>query len=244
MFSGGRVHLYEFPLAPRDLASHAVLRELRAPAPAAPGIFPVIADASRAPFATGAFDTVITPWLIDVLDEDLATFAARLNLWLRPGGRWVNSGSFFPQHPDPVRCYSTDELPGLLAAAGFVDVEIREERMPYLASPASRHARTESVVTFSAVAGSRPAAPSQHRVVPEWLENEDMPVPRLPQVESEALAMRVHTYVASLIDGTRTLHEIAGVLVEQRLMVADEAEPVVREFLRGLYASASTPRRP
>jgi SAM-dependent methyltransferase/uncharacterized protein YbaR (Trm112 family) len=244
MFSGGRVHLYEFPVAPRDLASHAVLRELRAPAPAAPGIFPVIADASRAPFATGAFDTVITPWLIDVLDEDLATFAARLNLWLRPGGRWVNSGSFFPQHPDPVRCYSTDELPGLLAAAGFVDVEIREERMPYLASPASRHARTESVVTFSAVAGSRPAAPSQHRVVPEWLENEDMPVPRLPQVESEALAMRVHTYVASLIDGTRTLHEIAGVLVEQRLMVADEAEPVVREFLRGLYASASTPRRP
>ena len=71
-----------------------------------------------------------------------------------------------------------------------------------------------------------------------------MPVPRLPQVESEALAMRVHTFVASLIDGTRSLREIAGVLVEQRLMVADEAEPAVREFLRGLYASARTPRRP
>ena len=71
-----------------------------------------------------------------------------------------------------------------------------------------------------------------------------MPVPRLPQVESEALAMRVHTVVASLIDGTRTLRDIAAVLVEQRLMVADEAEPAVREFLRGLYASARTPRRP
>jgi SAM-dependent methyltransferase/uncharacterized protein YbaR (Trm112 family) len=244
MFSGGRVHLYEFPLAPRDLASHAVLRDLRAPSPAAPGLYPVIADASRAPFATGAFDTVITPWLIDVLDEDLATFAARLNQWLRPGGRWVNSGSFFPQHPDPVRCYSTDELPGLLAAAGFVDVEIREERMPYLASPASRHGRMESVVTFSAVAGSRPVAPLPHRAAPDWLADDDMPVPRLPQVESEALAMRVHTFVASLIDGTRTLREIAAVLVEQRLMVADEAEPAVREFLRGLYASARTPRRP
>jgi len=244
MFAGGRVHLYEFPLAPRDLASHAVLRDLRAPSPAAPGLYPVIADASRAPFATGAFDTVITPWLIDVLDEDLATFAARLNQWLRPGGRWVNSGSFFPQHPDPVRCYSIDELPGLLAAAGFVDVEIREERMPYLASPASRHGRMESVVTFSAVAGSRPAAPPPHRAVPEWLEQDDMPVPRLPQVESEALAMRVHTYVASLIDGTRTQREIAAVLVEQRLMMADEAVPAVREFLRGLYASARKPLRP
>jgi uncharacterized protein YbaR (Trm112 family) len=244
MFAGGRVHLYEFPLAPRDLASHAVLRDLRAPSAAAPGLYPVIADASRAPFATGAFDTVITPWLIDVLDEDLATFAARINQWLRPGGRWVNSGSFFPQHPDPVRCYSIDELPGLLAAAGFVDVDIREERMPYLASPASRHGRMENVITFSAVAGSRPAAPPLHPAVPEWLDNVDMPVPRIPQVESEALAMRVHTFVASLIDGTRTLRDIAGVLVEQRLMVADEAEPAVREFLRRLYASARTPRRP
>jgi hypothetical protein len=71
-----------------------------------------------------------------------------------------------------------------------------------------------------------------------------MPVPRLPQVESEALAMRVHTFVASLVDGTRTLRDIAAVLVEQRLMVADEAEPAVREFLRGLYARARAPRRP
>jgi SAM-dependent methyltransferase/uncharacterized protein YbaR (Trm112 family) len=244
MFSGGRVHLYEFPVAPRDLASHAVLRDLRAPSPAAPGLYPVLADASRAPFATGAFDTVITPWLIDVLDEDLATFAARLNQWLRPGGRWLNSGSFFPQHPEPARCYSIDELPVLLAAAGFVDVEVSEQRMPYLASPASRHGRLESVVTFSAVAGSRPAAPPPHRATPEWLVNEYTPVPRLPQVESEALAMRVHTFVASLIDGTRSLRDIASVLVEQRLMVPDEARPAVREFLRRMYASASAPRRP
>jgi hypothetical protein len=102
----------------------------------------------------------------------------------------------------------------------------------------------ESVVTFSADAGSRPAAPPPHRATPEWLEKDDIPVPRIPQVESEALAMRVHTFVASLIDGTRSLREIAGVLVEQRLMVADEAVPAVREFLRGLYASARVPRGP
>ena len=244
MFAGGHVHLYEFPVAPLDLASHAILRDLRAPSPAAPGLYPVLADASRAPFASGAFDTVITPWLIDVLDEDLATFAARLHQWLRPGGRWVNSGSLFFQHPDPVRCYASDELPGLLAAAGFVDVEIKEERMPYLASPASRHGRTESVVTFSAVAGSRPGAPPPHRAMPDWLGDDDVPVPRLPQVESEALAMRVHSFVASLVDGRRTLQEIADVLVEQRLMVQDEAAPAVREFLRRLYAQAQTPGRP
>jgi SAM-dependent methyltransferase len=244
MFAGEHVELYEFPLAPRDLGCHAVLRDLHAPAPAPPGLWPIVADASRAPFAEGAFDTVVTPWLIDILDEDFAAFAARLNQWLRPGGRWVNSGSLFFQHGNPVRCYSTDELPALLAAAGFADVELQEEGIPYLASPASRHARVERLVTFSAILGSRVEPPPQHRSAPDWLQREDVPVPLLPQVESEVLAMRVHSFVASLVDGRRTLRDIADVLVRERLMPADESLPVVREFLERLFAAAQAPWRP
>ncbi len=244
MFAGEHVELYEFPLAPRDLGCHAVLRDLHAPAPAPPGLWPIVADASRAPFAQGAFDTVVTPWLIDILDEDFAAFAARLNQWLRPGGRWVNSGSLFFQHGDPARCYSTDELPALLEAAGFADVELREEGVPYLASPASRHGRMERLVTFSAVMKSRVEPPPPHRNAPEWLQREDVPVPLLPQVESEVLAMRVHSFVASLVDGRRTLRDIADVLVRERLMPADESLPVVRAFLERLFAEAQAPWRP
>jgi hypothetical protein len=244
MFEGGHVGLYEFPVAPRDLASHAVLRDLHAPAPAPPGLYPVMADASRAPFASGAFDTVITPWLIDILDEDLAAFAARLNQWLRPGGRWVNSGSLFFQHRDPARCYSTEELPDVLGAAGFAEIELREESVPYLASPASRHGRMERLVTFSAVLQSRATPPPAHRVAPDWLERDDVPVPRLPEVESQVLAMRIHSFVASLVDGRRSLREIADVLVQERLMAADEAQPAVRAFLQRLFAEAHSPWRP
>ena len=98
------------------------------------------ADASRAPFAAGAFDTVITPWLVDILDEDFAVFAARLNQWLKPGGRWVNSGSLFFQHRDPERCYSTDELGDLLGAAGFGSIDLHEESvtLPRVASQQAR----------------------------------------------------------------------------------------------------------
>ena len=53
----------------------------------------MLADALRPPFAEGAFDTVVTPWLIDIVSENLTVFAARINRLLKEGGRWVNFGS-------------------------------------------------------------------------------------------------------------------------------------------------------
>jgi SAM-dependent methyltransferase len=244
MYAGESVELHEFPLAPRDLASQAVLRRLAAPMPAPPGLWPVLADLAAAPFAAGAWDTVVTHWLVDVLDEDFATFAARVNGWLRPGGRWVNSGSFFFQHGDPAACPSVDELPALLRAAGFGQVEIEEREVPYLASPASRQRRIERVVTFSAVAQRRVAPPPPRRHLPAWLDDPTRPMPVVHGLESHVLALRVHAWVASLVDGRRTLEEVAGVLVRERLMPADEALPAVREFMRRLYAECERGVRP
>ena len=48
-------------------ADAAVLRTLAAPAPARAGLVFVVADAHRPPFRHGAFDTVVTPWLVDIL---------------------------------------------------------------------------------------------------------------------------------------------------------------------------------
>jgi hypothetical protein len=245
MFAGETVELYEFPVAPRDLASHAVLRRLKAPAAAPPGLHLVLADASCPPFAAGEFDTVVTPWLIDILDEDLVAFAARVNHWLKPGGRWVNSGSLFFQHRDAARCYSTEETLVIVQEAGFADVQVHEEVVPYLASPASRHARQEGLVTFSAVRHSQPKAVPQGRLLaPPWSARSDVPVPLLPDVSSRVLAMRVYAFVASLVDGQRTVRDIADVLVRERLMAADEAEPAVRAFLRRLFDEAQLPWQP
>lgn len=245
MFAGERVELYEFPVAPRDLASHAILRRLAAPEPAPAGLHLLLADASRAPFARGAFDTVVTPWLIDILDEDFATFVQRVRCWLRPGGRWVSSGSLFFQHRDPQRCYSTEEVEEIVRAAGFRDLAREEETVPYLASPASRNARHERLVTFGAVRG--PAdfpAPQAHVAAPEWLASLDRPVPLAPEVASRVLAMRVYAFVGSLVDGRRSVREIADVLVRERLMSADEAAPAVRAFLQRLHEEAQAAVRP
>jgi len=235
VLAGETVELYEFPIAPRDIDGHAILRRLRAPQPAPPGLHLVFADVSAGPFMQGAFDTVVTPWLIDILDEDCASLARRLNRWLKPGGRWINSGSLAFQSGDPACRYSIEELLAILADAGFAEVQCREDEVPYLSSPASRHARRETVVTFSAVKRAQASLPTPVRRVPQWLEHADLPVPLQPDLAGRQLELRVLGYVASLLDGRRSVRDIAQVLVEGRMAAADEAEPMVRGFLRRMY---------
>jgi SAM-dependent methyltransferase/uncharacterized protein YbaR (Trm112 family) len=233
--AGETLELYEFPLAPRDAASHAILRKLKAPAPVGPGLHLVAADVTRAPFAAGAFDTVITPWLIDVLDDDLAVFARRVNRWLRPGGRWVNSGSLAFSADDPARRYALEEVREIVAASGFAPIEPTEAAVPYLCSPASRHGRLESVVSFATLKRAEVEAPTAAPSGPDWLVRTDRPIPLLPEFQGRQLELRVLAHVASLVDGRRSVRDVARVLVEQRLMSEAEAEPTVRAFLARLH---------
>jgi SAM-dependent methyltransferase len=234
LYLGEALGIYEFPLAPRDLASHAVLRNLKAPAPVGPGLHLVFADVTRAPFAAGAFDTVITPWLVDVLDDDLAAFACRINRWLKPGGRWVNTGSLSFGGDEPALRYSLEEVREIVAASGFAPIEPGEQAIPYLCSPASRHGRVETVVTFATTRQAEARAPAPLRRVPAWLERTDLPIPLLPELQGRQLELRVLAYVASLVDGRRSVRDVARMLVEQRLMTEAEADPTVRAFLARL----------
>ena len=237
--AGETIELYEFPVAPRDLDSYAVLRKLAAPAATDAGLYWLLADASRAPFAPGAYDTVVTHWLVDILDEDFAVLARRINNWLRPGGRWINSGSLVFQRPDPLQCYSLEEVIAACDEAGFGSLDPREDRQPYLQSPASRHARSETIVTWCVRKETEAAVAAPRTGLPSWIEKVDLPVPLLPGFVSRVLSMRIYAYVASLVDGQRSLADIAQVLVQERLMTAEEAVPAVRGFLLRLHEESA-----
>ena len=66
---GDPLELYEFPMAPKSIDDYAIKRALSAPEPVRDGFHLVLSDALRPPFAAGQFDTVITPWLVDVIVE-------------------------------------------------------------------------------------------------------------------------------------------------------------------------------
>jgi N2227-like protein len=235
LFAGRTVSLYEFPIAPRRIEDNAVLRELKAPAPARAGLELVAADALQPPFADGVFDTVVTPWFIDIIGEPFERVAARVNLLLKPGGRWINFGSMAFSRAAHAERIGLEEAIGVLAASGFAVPLVHENSMPYMRSPASRHARIENTVSWVTNKVAAPSQTPRERVLPEWLLQPDKPVPRTPAFEMQAISSRVHAFLLALINGERSMRDMARVLVEQRLMTAQEAEAQVRLFLARLH---------
>jgi uncharacterized protein YbaR (Trm112 family) len=233
---GDTLELYEFPLAPSSDA--AVLRTLSAPAPARAGLVHVLADAHRPPFRRGAFDTVLTPWLVDILPERFDVLCARVNALLGDGGRWLNFGSLSFHDPDPSLRYGLDECRAALDEHGFGDIIVDEREIPYLSSPASRHARRERVVSWSASKHRDVKKVPRYHALPEWLVRGTDPVPLGDAFRSQAAATRIHAFLMTLVDGRRSIKDMAKVVVDQHLMSAEEAEPAIRSFLIKMHDDA------
>jgi len=233
--SGNSLKMYEFPIAPKSLEDDAVLRTLAAPEVVRDKFHFVLGDALRPPFAAESFDTVVTPWLIDIISEDLPILAARINGLLKPNGRWINFGSLAFAHPDRARRYSPEETKAIVAENGFSDPYVSDATIPYMCSPASRHGRQERVFTFSADKERDTEQPPRHRALPDWIVTGKEPVPLSPSFRSQAMTTQIYSFIMSLIDGKRSLKDMAVVLENQKLMAREEAEPAIRSFLTKMY---------
>ncbi len=232
---GDTLKMYEFPIAPRSLEDDAVLRTLSAPEVVSNDFYLVLGDALRAPFAPESFDTVVTPWLIDIIAEDLPVLAARINSLLKPQGRWVNFGSLAFAAPERARRYSPEETKAIVAESGFSDPYVSEATIPYMCSPASRHGRQERVFSFSAWKERSLKAPARHRALPDWIVTGKEPVPLTQAFRSQAMTTQIYSFMMSLIDGKRSIQDMAVVLEKQQLMTRAEAEPAIRAFLTKMY---------
>ena len=238
LLAGSSLELQEFPIAPRTIADHALLRTLSAPHPPAAGFELLLADASAPPFQPGRFDLVLTPWFVDVAGEPVARVVARANGLLKTGGLWVNHGSLAFAEAAPADAVSLEELLDQLPATGFSGALPLETAMPYLASPASRHARRETVITFCTRKERDATMPERGRPVPEWLQRSDLAVPALPQFRAQSLSTRVYAFLFAMIDGQRTVRDMARLMEQQKLMTAEDAEPSIRRFLARSLADA------
>lgn len=233
--SGERLELYEFPIAPIALDDFAVQRTLAAPQPVRDGFHYVLADVLRAPFRPGSFDTIVTPWLIDIVSEDLPVFATRINRLLKEGGRWINFGSLAFDHAERARRYSREEILAIVDEAGFAPAASHDAVIPYMCSPSSRHGRQERVFTFAAVKSRDVKPPERHKALPDWLVVGKEPVPLLPSFRTQAVSTQIYSFVMSLIDGRRSIADMAKLLEERKLMTRREAEPAIRGFLTRMY---------
>ena len=236
--SGKSLSLYEFPIAPLALDDDAVLRKLTAPEIVDEDFHLVFGDALRPPFPDASFDTIVTPWLIDIISEDLSVLAARINNLLNENGRWVNFGSLAFASPERTRCYSPEETKAIVAENGFSDPYVSQATIPYMNSPASRHGRQERVFSFSAYKERSVNKPERHTALPDWIVTGNDPVPLTPSFRQQAMTTQIYSFIMSLIDGKRTIKDMAIVLENQKLMTAEEAEPAIRSFMTKMYDDA------
>jgi hypothetical protein len=240
---GEKLNLYEFPIAPLALEDDAVLRKLAAPEVVGDNFHLVLGDALRPPYPEKSFDTIITPWLIDIISEDLPVLAARINRLLKKDGRWVNFGSLAFSSPERARCYSPEEVKAIVAESGFSDPYVSQATIPYMCSPASRHGRQERVFTFSAYKERNASKPERHRALPDWIVKGDEPVPQSPSFRQQAMTTQIYSFIMSLIDGKRSIKDMAIVLESQKLMTRAEAEPAIRSFLTKMYDDSQKPAK-
>jgi len=241
--AGETIPLHEFPLAPLDTEHQAPLRDLQAPEPARDGLSFVLADVHRAPFAAGSFDTIVTPWLVDILPGDFSELCAQINHWLADNGTWINFGSLSFHNADPAAQLGPDECFEAISASGFAPPVHTNTMIPYLDSPASRHGRRETVLSWCADKQKTVRRPKRHQSLPDWIVRGKEPIPALEHFRVAAATTRIHAHIIGMIDGRRSLHDISLLLEQQRLMPANEAESSIRNLLIKLYDESQV-RRP
>jgi hypothetical protein len=63
-------------------------------------------------------------------------------------------------------------------------------------------------------------------------------VPLSPAFRNQAMSTQIYAFIMSLIDGKRTIQDMALLLEKQKLMSRAEAEPAIRSFLTRMYDDA------
>lgn len=235
LLRGESVTLHEFPIAPRNMQDIAREQVLQAPAAAGENLSLLLASALRAPFKNAAFDTLITPWLVDILPESLSLQARRWNRLLAEDGCWVWFGSHAFRSAQPRERISIEESLAIIEASGFSRPEVVEAEIPYMVSPCDRLGRSERVVVISARKTKSIKAPARHVALPDWLVKSDQPVPVIPAFQTEIMSKRILAHMMSLIDGQRSIDDMAQILEDQRLMLREEAVTSLRAMLIRMY---------
>ena len=157
------------------------------------------------------------------------------NALLKSGGRWINFGSLAFDHPQKARCYSPEETLSIIQDSGFDTPTTHEEVIPYMCSPASRHGRWETVFSFAARKNEDCKPPKRHCALPDWIVTGKEPVPLTQSFKTQAMSTQIYTFIMSLIDGKRSIKDMADLFENQQLMTRAEAEPAIRNFLTRMY---------
>ena len=239
IIGGESIPLYEFPIAPTAGDCYSILQNCKLPDgfgdKQAEKFDYILADVSNVPFAENSFDTVLTPWLIDIIPLDLRDFIPHVNRLLKTGGTWLNTGSLAFFHKNESWNYSEEEVIDLLKKYGFEIVKTDRKQVKYMQSPYSAHGRVENIFSFSAKKkfDSIPAKPFKY--LPDWITDRTHAIPQSNGLTAISSKHLLQAQVLSAIDGVRSINTIGKLLAKQYGMSEESACAAVRQILIDNY---------
>ncbi|MCB9085645.1 MAG: class I SAM-dependent methyltransferase [Bdellovibrionaceae bacterium] len=231
VIAGGQLDLYEIPVSPTSAKNSATMRKLRAKAQTKGQLQFLYADALNFPVKKNSIEAILTPWLIDVIPQDLRQFALRMNRSLKNGGSWINFGPLGFSYGSELNHYSPEEVQEILKDSGFEVKSWEQEQIPYLQSPGSGHWRTETVWTFRAEKVKNSKEPSRYHYLPDWLEDLDKPIPQEDFLAAVSAQSRFQFEVLTAVDGQRSLNEIATMMTTHYGLELEMAKDALLTFL-------------
>ncbi|WP_096086936.1 hypothetical protein [Agaribacterium haliotis] len=230
MLRGESFFFTEFPLHPKIVDYVAIKHQMSGFDKVPDDFYLCFADAAKPSFVKHAFDTVLTPWLIDIQPHEFSRFLTQLNQYVPIGGRWINLGSLvFNQNRESL-CYSSDEVVELAAAAGFEIEELKQVEMPYLKSPYNAGYRMETVWSWEAVKRQHVEADKDLSSIPVWLIDTGKPIPASQQAVAEQAKAAFLADLYQRIDGETSLRSLARKLAQKEGADAAEFEAMLVQF--------------
>ncbi len=237
MIDGRALTFHEFPFAPLNKDNFAVRVRCEARQTCNEQFFVVLADAMNPPLANHAVNTVITPWLVDIVPQDSRTFFKRLNRILPIGGRWLNFGSLAYNQKAAHLSYSREEVLRLAMEAGFTVETVAEEEIPYLQSPHSCQKRFEKIFCFSAKKTAEVSQPETFHYLPVWIRDTDAAIPPLRELMQMVAVNRTFADIVALVDGKNSIARISQAFAAHTRTPPDEALELVRQLFINLFES-------
>ena len=227
--------MFEFPIAPLNKDSFAVVQKCNAPAAIDENMQFMFADGMNPPFKAHSFDTVLTPWFIDIVPQNFRDIVPRINHILKKGGLWINTGSLAFLHQDQTWCYSEEEVLELLGKNGFEISASNRMDIQYLASPNSANGRTETVFNFCAKKVKDAVVPPKYEYLPAWILETDKAVPKHSEYEIDSSKFLLQAQVLGAIDGNRSIEQIGELVAKQYGLSVNEATHAVRRIMVDYY---------
>lgn len=234
LIHGESFFLTEFPQYPKLTEYVAVKHQMSALSEPPVNFHLGFADVAKPAFASGAFDTVLTPWLIDIQPHECSLFLRQLNQYLPEGGYWLNFGSLVFNQQRESLCYSTDEVVELAAAAGFEIEEMEQQRIPYLKSPYGAGYRMETVWVWRAIKREHVAPVEDVQSMPDWLLDTRKNIPVSSRLTSLLEQNKFLTALLSEINGKCSIRSLSEKFAGRDGSDPDELEQMLVTYFQRL----------